>query len=356
MAAGAETTAQKMITRPIPSSGEAMPVIGLGTWQVFDVGPGDPARHHLAEVLRLLTDAGGRMIDTSPMYGRAEAVTGDLVAEAGLRQRLFLATKVWTSGRDQGVTQMRRSAELLRSPVLDLIQIHNLLDWRTHLATLRHLKADGRVRYIGITHYTTASLSELARILETEKGIDFVQCGYSLATRDAETQLLPVAAERGVAVIVNQPFETGGMFRKVRGRAAAGLGGRIRLRQLGAALSEIPDRRSGRNLRDPGHRQARTHGRQCQGGLRPPPRHGNARAHPSALGHALSRDRAATANTREIDSCRLQMTAEIVLIASSGATKQSRSNPHLRRASRLRFQLRERPRTIFRPPLAADLL
>ena len=162
-----------MITRPIPSSGEAMPVIGLGTWQVFDVGPGDPARQKLAEVLRLLADAGGRMIDTSPMYGRAEAVTGDLVAEAGLRPRVFLATKVWTSGRDAGIAQMRRSAELLRSPVLDLIQIHNLLDWRTHLATLRRMKEDGRVRYIGITHYTTGSLSELARILETETGHRF---------------------------------------------------------------------------------------------------------------------------------------------------------------------------------------
>jgi diketogulonate reductase-like aldo/keto reductase len=214
MAAGTEA----LITRPIQSSGENMPVIGLGTWQVFDVGPRDPARPALAEVLRLLTDAGGRMIDTSPMYGRAEAATGELVAEAGLRPRVFLATKVWTSGRDAGIAQMRRSAELLRSPVLDLIQIHNLLDWRTHLATLRRMKDEGRVRYIGITHYTTGSLPELARILATEPGIDFVQCGYSLETRDAETRLLPVAAERGVAVIVNQPFETGSMFRKVRGR------------------------------------------------------------------------------------------------------------------------------------------
>jgi diketogulonate reductase-like aldo/keto reductase len=216
MAAGAETRTETMIARPIPSSGEAMPVIGLGTWQVFDIGPGDPARRKLADVLRMLTDAGGRMIDTSPMYGRAEAVTGDLVAETGLRPRVFLATKVWTSGREQGIAQMRRSAELLRSPVLDLIQIHNLLDWRTHLATLRRMKAEGQGRYIGITPYTTGSLPELARILENEPGIDFVQCGYSLETRDAETRLLPVAAERGVAVIVNQPFETGGMFRKVR--------------------------------------------------------------------------------------------------------------------------------------------
>jgi diketogulonate reductase-like aldo/keto reductase len=217
MAAGAELMPEAMIARSIPSSGEAMPVIGLGTWQVFDVGPSDPARQNLAAVLRALTDGGGRMIDTSPMYGRAEAATGDLAAEAGLRPRVFLATKVWTSGREAGVAQMRRSAELLRSPVLDLIQIHNLLDWRTHLPTLRRMKEERRVRYIGITHYTTGSMSELARILETEKGIDFVQCGYSLETRDAETRLLPVATERGVAVIVNQPFETGGMFRKVRG-------------------------------------------------------------------------------------------------------------------------------------------
>src|SRR4051794_2305131 len=219
MAASGGMVAGTMTTRAIPSSGEAMPVIGLGTWQVFDISPGDPARPKLAEVLRLLVDAGGRMIDTSPMYGRAEAVTGDLVAEAGLRPRVFLATKVWTSGRDSSIAQMRRSAELMKSPVLDLIQIHNLLDWRTHLATLRRMKADKQVRYIGITHYTTGSLPELARILESEPGIDFVQFGYSLATRDAETKLLPVAAQRGIATIVNQPFETADMFRRVRGKA-----------------------------------------------------------------------------------------------------------------------------------------
>jgi len=211
--------AEPMITRPIPSSGEAMPVIGLGTWQVFDVGADDRARQPLRTVLRELVDAGGRMIDTSPMYGRAEAVTGDLVAELGLRPRVFLATKVWTSGREQGIAQMRRSAELLKSPVLDLIQIHNLLDWQTHLTTLRQMKEAGQVRYIGITHYTTGSLPELARILESEPGIDFVQFGYSLASREAETRLLPVAAARRVATIVNQPFETGSMFSRVRGRA-----------------------------------------------------------------------------------------------------------------------------------------
>ena len=208
-----------MISRPIPSTGEALPVIGLGTSQTFDVGGGAGDRQPLREVLRLMLEAGGKIIDTSPMYGRAEAVTGNLVAETAVRPRVFLATKVWTSGRESGQAQMRRSAELLKSDVIDLIQIHNLLDWRTHLATLRAMRAEGKIRYIGITHYTTGSLTELARILAGEPGIDFVQCAYSLGTRAAETALFPVAAERKVAVIVNRPFEDGGMFRRVRGRA-----------------------------------------------------------------------------------------------------------------------------------------
>jgi diketogulonate reductase-like aldo/keto reductase len=162
------------------------------------------------------------MIDTSPMYGRSEGVVGDIVAEAGLRPRVFLATKVWISGREPGIGQMRRSAELLKSPVIDLMQIHNLVDWRTQLATLRQMKADGRLRYIGITHYTTGALPELTRILEAEPGIDFVQLGYSLATRAPETRLLPAAVARGVAVIVNQPFESGDLFRAVRGKPLPG--------------------------------------------------------------------------------------------------------------------------------------
>jgi diketogulonate reductase-like aldo/keto reductase len=210
--------AAAMITRPIPSSGEAMPVIGLGTSQTFDVGGDAASRQPLREVLRLMLDAGGKMIDTSPMYGRAEAATGDLVTEMDVRPRVFLATKVWTSGREAGIAQMRRSAELLKSPIIDLIQIHNLLDWRTHLATLRAMKAEGKIRYIGITHYTTGSLPELARIISAEPGIDFVQCAYSLGTRAAETGLFPAAAERKVAVIVNRPFEDGSLFRRVRGR------------------------------------------------------------------------------------------------------------------------------------------
>lgn len=207
-----------MLTKPIPSTGEAMPVVGLGTWPVFDVGTDEAARRPLREVVKLLVEAGGAMIDTSPMYGRSEGVVGDIVAEMSLRERVFLATKVWISGRERGIEQIGRSARLMQVRVIDLMQIHNLVDWRTHLATLRGMKADGRLRYIGITHYTTGSLTELARILETEDGIDFVQCGYSLATREAEKRLLPVCAARGIAVIVNQPLERGTLFRAVRGK------------------------------------------------------------------------------------------------------------------------------------------
>lgn len=211
-----------MTTRPIPSTGEAMPVVGLGTWPVFDVGDSAGERAPLKAVVEALVNAGGRMIDTSPMYGRSEAVVGDLVAELGVRPKVFLATKVWTSGRERGIAEMQRSAARMKSPVLDLIQIHNLVDWKTQLATLRDMKAKGQVRYIGITHYTTGSLVELVRILDTEPGIDFVQCGYSLATRDAEKRLFPTCLARNVAVIINQPFERGDLFRSVRGKALPG--------------------------------------------------------------------------------------------------------------------------------------
>jgi aryl-alcohol dehydrogenase-like predicted oxidoreductase len=219
LSTGDVMTSSSMITRSIPATGEAMPVIGLGTWQTFDVGEGEAARQRLRQVLQLLIDAGGRMIDSSPMYGRAEAVTGDLVAAMGVRPKTFLATKVWTTGRERGIEQMRRSAELLRTNVIDLMQIHNLVDWRAHLPTLGQMKADGRIRYIGITHYTAGALAELARLIESEPDIDFVQLGYSIASRDAESRLLPVAEARRIAVIVNQPFEEGALFRRVRGRA-----------------------------------------------------------------------------------------------------------------------------------------
>ena len=207
-----------MLTRKIPSTGEAMPVIGLGTWQTFDIGQDPAERAQRREVLEALFAAGGRMIDSSPMYGRSEAVVGDLLAEMTAHRHAFLATKVWTTGEKAGLAQMKSSAEKMRAPVIDLMQIHNLVDWRVHLKSLRAAKEAGRFRYIGITHYTRPALEELASIIEREK-IDFVQMGYSLATRDAERRLLPVAQARGVAVIVNQPFDSGSMFSRVKSRA-----------------------------------------------------------------------------------------------------------------------------------------
>ncbi len=203
--------------RPIPSSREMLPVIGVGTWRTFDVGNRADARAPLAEVLRLLFAAGGSVIDSSPMYGASEGVVGDLLAEAGTRDRAFLATKVWTSGRDNGVAQMRASLRLLRTDRIDLMQIHNLVDWRVHLATLKAMKAEGRIRYIGITHYTPSAHDELESVMRAEKW-DFVQLNYALDDRAAERRLLPLAAERGIAVIVNQPFGGGGLLRRLMAR------------------------------------------------------------------------------------------------------------------------------------------
>lgn len=206
-----------MTTRPIPKSGEQLPVVGLGTWQTFDVGAAAGARDPLAEVLRLLFANGGRVVDSSPMYGRAEGVVGDLLAALGARDKAFIATKVWTRGRRSGIRQMERSMELLRAATIDLMQIHNLVDWRTHLKTLRAWKEAGRIRYLGVTHYTPHAFDELMAVIEAEP-IDFIQFPYSIAVRDAEDRLLGLAAEKGVAVLVNRPYEGGDLFGAVRGR------------------------------------------------------------------------------------------------------------------------------------------
>lgn len=206
-----------MLSRAIPSTGETLPVIGLGTWQSFDIGDDTAALAERRKVLQLLFDAGGRMIDSSPMYGRAEAVTGKLLTAMRARERAFVATKVWTSGERAGIAQMEASAEKMVAPVIDLMQVHNLVDWRTHLKTLRTWKASGKIRYIGITHYTTSAFDDLMAIMRSEP-VDFVQLPYSLDVRAAEAQLLPLALDRGIAVIPNRPFEGGGMYAKVRGK------------------------------------------------------------------------------------------------------------------------------------------
>ncbi|PYN85751.1 MAG: aldo/keto reductase [Candidatus Rokuibacteriota bacterium] len=210
--------APQMLSRPIPASGETIPVVGLGTWRVFDVGGAQAERAPLRDVLKNLVELGGRVVDSSPMYGAAESVVGDLAAELAITDTLFLATKVWTSGRDAGVAQMEQSLKRLRARRLDLIQIHNLLDWRAHLKTLREWKAAGRIRYLGVTHYTSSAYDELERVLRAET-LDFVQVNYSLGEREAERRILPLARDRGVAVLANRPFAEGGLFQRVRAQA-----------------------------------------------------------------------------------------------------------------------------------------
>ncbi len=212
---------RSMLTRPIPSTGEALPVIGLGTYGVFDV-QGTPAE--IADrrvILDALSGAGGSVIDTSPMYNRSERIIGDVIAAGGDRTDYFLATKVWTTGQGAGVEQMRRSGELMRADVIDLMQVHNLRDTETHMATIRELQQDGFIRYTGLTHYRASAMDALEAEMLAYKP-DFVQINYSLAEREADRRILPIAQDEGIAVIINRPYQSGDLFRSVRGQDVPG--------------------------------------------------------------------------------------------------------------------------------------
>lgn len=215
-----------MLTRPIPCTGKPLPVIGCGTWLAFDVGSRPTELPRRGEVLAALFAEGGSVVDSSPMYGSAEQVVGDLLQASGQHGKAFLATKVWTTGKQAGIDQMERSMSLLRTRHIDLMQIHNLEDWRVHLATLRDWKAQGRISYIGVTHYTEAAHPELEKVLLAEP-LDFVQFNYSVASRNAERRLLPLAAERGVAVLVNLPLDAGKTLRALRSKPLPGWAGDI---------------------------------------------------------------------------------------------------------------------------------
>jgi diketogulonate reductase-like aldo/keto reductase len=205
---------KRLHVKTIPASGKTLPVIGLGTWQTFDVGASRDERGPLREVLKLLD---GNVVDSSPMYGSSETVAGDLIAELGMRDKLFVATKVWTRGRAEGLQQIETSFKRLRVEVMDLLQIHNLVDVATHTQTLAAMKSQKRVRYIGITHYTSSAYLDVERWLSTGP-YDFLQINYSLAEREAETRLLGLAKDRGVAVIANRPFAEGALFRQTKGK------------------------------------------------------------------------------------------------------------------------------------------
>jgi aryl-alcohol dehydrogenase-like predicted oxidoreductase len=213
--------AEVPLARRIPSTGESIPAVGLGTWQVFDVAASPKETAQARETLQTFVNLGGRVVDSSPMYGSSESVTGRLAAELGVREKLFVATKVWTSGREAGIRQMGDSMRKLRVERLDLMQVHNLVDAETHLATLRDWKKSGRIRYLGVTHYHTGAHGDLERII-APGNIDFVQVNYSLAEPEAERRLLAAAASSRTAVIVNRPFAEGVMFRRVSGKALPG--------------------------------------------------------------------------------------------------------------------------------------
>jgi len=203
------------LARRVPKTGEAIPAVGLGTWQVFDVASDAKEKAQARETLKVFVELGGRVIDSSPMYGSSESVTGELAAALGVKGRLFVATKVWTSGRQAGIRQMEDSMRKLRVERLDLMQVHNLVDAPTHLATLREWKSAGRIRYLGVTHYHAGAHADLEKIIRPGD-VDFVQVNYSLAEPEADRRLLAAAADSRTAVIVNRPFAEGSMFRRVR--------------------------------------------------------------------------------------------------------------------------------------------
>ncbi|WP_312957338.1 aldo/keto reductase [Stutzerimonas nitrititolerans] len=213
---GVSFAADSLIRRAIPSSGEALPVIGLGTSRTFNVDPDGAEMGDLLEVLRLLLAGGARLIDTAPSYGNAERVTGELKVRANAEGKLFLATKVSSTGRAAGERQIEDSFKALQSENIDLIQVHNLQDTATQLQLLRELKEQGRVRYIGVTHYLESAHDDLLAVLQKEQGIDFVQFNYSVGERNAERRLLPYCADKGIATLINRPFLRGQAFARVR--------------------------------------------------------------------------------------------------------------------------------------------
>jgi diketogulonate reductase-like aldo/keto reductase len=207
-----------MLARAIPSSGEKLPVIGLGSWQTFDVGPGSPQLKQLEEVLSLFVKLGGKVIDSSPMYGRAEGVIGELAAKLRLRDSLFIATKVWTAGKQKGIEMMERSMDRFQTKRIDLMQVHNLVDVETQMSSLREWKEKGRIRYTGITHSQARGFYEVERTMRLQKP-DFIQINYSVMEPGAAQRILPLAQELRMAVIINRPFGGGGLFGRVAAKS-----------------------------------------------------------------------------------------------------------------------------------------
>jgi aryl-alcohol dehydrogenase-like predicted oxidoreductase len=215
---GGRLVMEPLLERSIPSSGETLPVVGIGTARRYNVGPAPEERGPLADTIRTFAELGGKVIDTAPSYGNAEVVVGDLLAELGIRDSLFLATKVRAEGLEEGSAQIGQSFQQLRTDVIDLMQVHNLVGIHTQLPTLRGMKERGRVRYVGLTTSSTRQYEDFERFMRTE-ALDFVQVNFSLSQRAAEERLLPLAADRGTAVLVNLPYGRGRLFEAVGDRA-----------------------------------------------------------------------------------------------------------------------------------------
>ena len=207
---------RRLIQRAIPSTGELIPMVGMGT-TTFDTNDNPQTLAQLADIMRLFFEGGGKVIDSSPMYGHAETRLGEVMATLAERPPIFAATKVWTNGKENGISQMQESAKRMGVPHFDLMAVHNLKDWRTHLGTLKQWKDEGKVRYIGITTWAGNHHPELQQIMRSEP-LDFVQFSYSIGAREAEKELLPLAAERGIATMINRPFERGALFSQSKGK------------------------------------------------------------------------------------------------------------------------------------------
>lgn len=226
LARGQAPEPAKVIKKPIPSSGEMLPVVGMGTSRTFDVPANEATLDQLREVMAAFFSGGGSIIDSSPMYGEAESRVGDVLRGLATRPPVFAATKVWTEGRDAGIAQMEESAERMDVAPLDLVAVHNLMDWKTHLATLKAWKEEGKVRYFGITTSHGRYHRELLEIMRNEP-LDFVQFSYNIADRTAEEELLPLARERGIATMINRPYQRGELFGATSGKELPGIAGEL---------------------------------------------------------------------------------------------------------------------------------
>jgi diketogulonate reductase-like aldo/keto reductase len=279
--------ASEVVTQKIPASGEALPVVGLGSWITFNVGNDRAARDSCAEVMRAFFESGGRLIDSSPMYGSSQSVIGEGLARIGRTSAVFAADKVWISSSARGPAQIDESRRLWNVPRFDLLQVHNLLGWEEHLPTLQRMKGSGHVRYVGITTSEGRRHREIEAVMRSQP-IDFVQVTYNLVDREVEERILPLARERGIAVIANRPFQEGALLQALQRHPLPPWGGGDRVRRLGAVRAQVRRLASGGDLCDSRHQQRGARAAEPWRCARCDARCRDARAHGSPRGGAVA--------------------------------------------------------------------